>query len=337
MEGMKREREARLFWQRPDLVQRYTLTSRFDAVNAIRSERLGWLERACWDQAAAAWEATPDPSECGAMTPVRAGPAVGVRLEGALGERAKESLVRAARSLHPWRKGPLQLPGLEIDAEWRSDRKYDRIAPALGELGGRRVIDVGCGNGYYMIRMAAQDPLFVYGIDPSVLFLFQFELVQRYLRDERLQIDLMGAEHLDLFPGTFDVALCMGIVYHQRHPLELLARLRECLRPGGRCLLESQTIPGESTVALFPESRYAKARNVYFVPTAACLENWMRRAGFRDVQRVSHLPVTGEEQRRTEWMTFESLDDFLDPKDPTQTVEGYPAPWRTAVVGFRPD
>ena len=41
--------------------------------------------------------------------------------------------------------------------------------------------------------------------------------------------------------------------------------------------------------------------------------------------------MTGEEQRQTAWMTFESYRDFVDPHDPSLTVEGYPAPWRVYV------
>jgi tRNA (mo5U34)-methyltransferase len=39
-------------------------------------------------------------------------------------------------------------------------------------------------------------------------------------------------------------------------------------------------------------------------------------------------PMSSAEQRRTEWMVFESFEDFIDQSDPAKTVEGYPAPWR---------
>jgi tRNA (mo5U34)-methyltransferase len=43
-----------------------------------------------------------------------------------------------------------------------------------------------------------------------------------------------------------------------------------------------------------------------------------------------------EEQRSTEWMKFESLKDFLDPEDPSKTVEGHPAPIRAVFVAEAP-
>jgi len=39
-----------------------------------------------------------------------------------------------------------------------------------------------------------------------------------------------------------------------------------------------------------------------------------------------------EEQRRTPWMTFHSLEEFLDPEDNTRTIEGFPAPRRAILT-----
>ncbi len=333
----------RIFWQRDDLIDTYNLTPELETVNAIRDDRRQWLQRDCWAEIRKQFADLPERSELPPLDIDLSGDAVsiaapqpdGSALKVPIESSALERLRRAATTLHPWRKGPFRFFEIEIDAEWRSNLKWDRIAPALGDLAGQRILDVGCGNGYYMFRAAHQNPLLVLGLDPSVAFQFQFELVQKYARRPNLQYELLGAEHLALFPKTFDRTLCMGIIYHQRSPIDLLRNLLGTLRIGGKCLLESQTIPGDETNALFPDDRYAKARNVFFVPTARCLANWMRRAGFKDVEIVSHERVTPDEQRRTEWMRFESLGDFLDRDDRTRTVEGYPAPWRTAVIGTR--
>ena len=321
-----------LFWSSEDLVQRYTLTHNFDPLNAIRKERENWFARDCWKEVCDLFRQlqrfAPAAQEFSA-----AGSAV--TISGEIENDVRVICSDLIERLHPWRKGPFELFGRKVDAEWRSDKKWSRIRESLGDLHEKRILDVGCGNGYYMFRAAQSAPRLVYGIDPSAAFKFQFELFQAFAQRPELQLDLLGVEHLEFFEKTFDVVLCMGIVYHHRGPLEILRRLKSTLRMGGRCLVESQSIPGDGSYALFPEDRYAKARNVFFVPTAECLMNWMRRAGFKDVELVAHSAIEFDEQRRTADMRFESLQDFLDPGDVSKTVEGYPAPWRTAVIGTR--
>lgn len=49
---------------------------------------------------------------------------------------------------------------------------------------------------------------------------------------------------------------------------------------------------------------------------------WLEKCGFIDVRIVDACVTSTDEQRRTEWMTSESLADFLDPQDQRKTVEG---------------
>ena len=65
---------------------------------------------------------------------------------GACDERTRAALKNALQGLIPWRKGPFELFGVQVDTEWRSDWKWQRVAPYL-DLAGKRVLDVGCGNG----------------------------------------------------------------------------------------------------------------------------------------------------------------------------------------------
>jgi tRNA (mo5U34)-methyltransferase len=43
-----------------------------------------------------------------------------------------------------------------------------------------------------------------------------------------------------------------------------------------------------------------------------------------------------QEQRSTEWMSFHSLENFLDPDDHSKTIEGYPAPRRAIITANAP-
>ena len=241
------------------------------------------------------------------------------------------------RQFMPWRKGPFSVYGIDIDAEWRSERKWQRLIPHLPDLEGKIVADIGCNNGYYMFRMAPYKPRLVLGFEPTVQHYYCFKALNGMAGLDQLQIDLLGVEHLNLFPSCFDVVFLMGVIYHRPSPVDTLKDILTALRPGGSLLLESQAIPGEDPIALFPETTYAKVPGTYFVPSGACLCNWLKKAGFVDIELFCSHPMSAEEQRRTDWMTFESYLDFLDPKAPHLTLEGYPAPLRVFVKARKKD
>lgn len=246
---------------------------------------------------------------------------------------ARTAIEADLRSFMPWRKGPFSVFGIDIDAEWRSERKWRRVLARLPELSGKTVADIGCNNGYYLFRTVPHRPRLVLGFEPSVQHYYCFQALNAMAGCDELAVDLLGVEQISLFPETFDVVLLMGVIYHRPSPIEVLRDIHTALKPGGRLIVESQAIPGEDPVALFPERTYAKVPGTYFVPTGACLRNWLHRAGFAGVELFDAHPMSSSEQRRTDWMIFESYQDFIDPADPSRTVEGYPAPWRVYLCG----
>ncbi len=243
-------------------------------------------------------------------------------------ESDQRNIHEQLRAFMPWRKGPFSIYGVEIDAEWRSERKWRRLQPFLPDLSGKIIADIGCSNGYYMFRMTPSCPRFVIGFEPAVQPYFCFRALNGMAGFENLDVDLLGVEHINLFPETFDLVFLMGVIYHRPSPVDVLKDILGSLNPGGTLILESQALPGDAPVALFPEKTYAKVPGTYFVPTGACLKNMLIRAGFEDVEIFCCHPMSSREQRKTEWMVFESFSDFLHPENPDLTIEGYPAPWR---------
>lgn len=240
------------------------------------------------------------------------------------------------RNLMPWRKGPFSLYGVDIDTEWRSDWKWDRVLPHLSDLRGRTILDVGCGSGYHLWRMIGAGAQLAVGIDPTQLFLCQFEAVRKLLGDDRRAHLLpLGIEQLPAL-NAFDTVFSMGVLYHRRSPLEHLWQLKDQLVKEGELVLETLVVEGDENTVLVPGDRYAQMRNVYFIPSALALKNWLEKCGFVDVRIVDANVTSCDEQRRTSWMVTESLADFLDPNDRTKTVEGYPAPLRAVLIARKP-
>jgi len=241
-------------------------------------------------------------------------------------------LEEGLKNLCPWRKGPFNLFDSFIDSEWQSWMKWDRLASHLPRLDGRKILDIGSSNGYYMFRLAAKSPLFVLGLEPQSSFYWQYRAVQKYLKQDNVFCLPIPYQRLPHMEGFFDLIFCMGILYHRKSPVEMLRQIRESLSPNGTLVLENLVIEGNNNLCLFPQDRYAKMRNVFFIPDLAAMESWLFRAGFKDIRCVDISPTSLVEQRKTDWIQTESLADFLDPDDPSRTVEGYPAPVRAMFM-----
>ncbi|MBM7060418.1 tRNA 5-methoxyuridine(34)/uridine 5-oxyacetic acid(34) synthase CmoB [Pseudomonas sp. UL073] len=256
-------------------------------------------------------------------------------LDGACSDATRAQLKSALQGLIPWRKGPFELFGVHIDTEWRSDWKWTRVAPHL-DLVGKRVLDVGCGNGYYLWRMLGAGAGSVVGVDPNWLFMCQFLALKQLLPDLPAWHLPLTLEELPERLEGFDTTFSMGVLYHRRSPIDHLLALKDCLRKGGELVLETLVVEGDAQQVLVPEDRYAQMRNVWFLPSVPALELWLRRAGFVDVRCVDVNLTSVDEQRSTEWMRFQSLPDFLDPSDHGRTVEGLPAPARAVLIASKP-
>lgn len=248
-----------------------------------------------------------------------------------------ETLLHALEGLHPWRKGPFNFFGIQIDTEWRSDWKWNRIAPHIEPLHGRTVLDVGCGSGYHCWRMRGAGARRVLGIDTSLKFLYQFEAFRRYLPEQQNVHYLpIACENLPSNLRMFDTVFSMGVLYHRRSPFDHIEELKQALRPGGQLVLETLVVPGDEHTVLCPIDRYAQMRNVWMIPSVHALKGWLLKMGFTDVCVADINTTTSDEQRRTPWMRFLSLRDFLSPEDPTRTIEGHPAPTRATLIAHKP-
>ncbi len=224
------------------------------------------------------------------------------------------------------------MAGVAIDSEWRSDVKWARLKDDIEPLQQRKVLDVGCGNGYYARQMHAAGASHVIGADPTLLYVMQFLAVDNFAPLPNVFVLPLRSDELPEGARAFDTCFSMGVLYHQRSPLAHLQQLRSFLRPSGQLVLETLFIPGEESFASTPPDRYARMRNVWLLPTVAELTTWLQRSGFRDIEIIDRSTTTVDEQRSTDWMTFESLAQALDPDDPSKTVEGWPAPQRVVIV-----
>lgn len=275
----------------------------------------------------------------------------GLRVEsGAVvaGAAADAALCTEVRSLIdrlvPWRKGPFVLCGADIDAEWRSDMKWNRVARALDQRFGsaeaairqKRILDIGCNNGYYLFRLLEHRPELALGIDPVERCLLQFALVLAAAGPAPAAVLPLGVEDSGFLKSCFDLVLCLGVTYHRRDPVMAIKNILTSVKDGGCAVIESLVIPGEEIGSLAPEGRYAKMKNVYQIPTAKQLAVWLESAGFRQIELHGVELTTEAEQRSTRLSPGESLKNFVDFNTaPPLTVEGLPAPRRALFTAVK--
>lgn len=243
-----------------------------------------------------------------------------------LSHSQKEQILECALALKPWRKGPFEIGDLRIESEWNSSIKWNLLTPYL-QLEGKEIADIGCNNGYYMFEMLSHSPKSITGFDPYALFKCQFDFINHFAKTP-IVYEMLGIEHLQYYPQKFDVIFCMGVLYHRTDPISTLKTLAKALKNGGEVILDTLILQSSEEIALCPKESYAKMSNAYFIPSPLALEGWCQRAGFESVVLLEMKQTQQNEQRKTQWIDTMSLEDFLNPNNPNQTIEGYQAPIR---------
>lgn len=297
-------------------------------LNKLRDERKKWLtwkNITPYQEAIKALKSYED-------VEVKLGDRVEVQIPDLSNEDARQ-IKETALLMKPWRKGPFQINDLFIDSEWQSQIKYNLLEPYF-DLKGKIVGDIGCNNGYYLFRMMIQEPKKLIGFDPSAIYYSQFQFLNHFIKSDIIY-EMLGVEHVEFYEHKFDTLFCLGVLYHRSDPVAMLKSLFKGLNKGGELILDTFMIDGEDEMCLTPRDRYSKIPNIYFVPTISALKNWCYRAGFERVEVLETMKTEPNEQRKTEWIDTQSLEDFLDPNDDTKTVEGYPAPKRVYIKALK--
>ena len=118
-----------------------------------------------------------------------------------------------------------------IDRRFRSDVfiRYTLTFERLGEMLGRRGLDVGCGSGPYLAEALQRGAAQMVGIDPAPRMLeLARQRVQKLGQLDRVK--LLEGYFPDARPeGLFDFAIVMGVMDYVPDALAFLKALRSCL------------------------------------------------------------------------------------------------------------
>ena len=196
-----------------------------------------------------------------------------------LPEEDARSLRAQVEELSPWLQGPFYLGGdVVIEGMWRIDERWAAIRDHVGDVQGKRVLDVGSNAGYDPFMFHVLGAREVLACEP-----FEFIAQARFLESvykTGVTFEPIGWQRLDpQVHGTFDLVHCNGVLYHEPNPLGMLGRLREMLNPDGELLLGSMMLADAelSEYARFVRGEYASDPTWWWVPGRLALR-WMMDA-----------------------------------------------------------
>jgi len=163
-----------------------------------------------------------------------------------------ELIARQSRLPQGW-LGEIVARVMSLETTAANQRAIERLAPAPGEA----VLEVGCGHGRTLAKIASSGVRLAAGVDPSDVMV---RLARRRLRHEirggRAVVEHADAASMSFKRGCFDAALAVHVVYFWKDPRVELREIHRVVRTGGRVLLGFR--PRDATsVSDLPATVYA--------------------------------------------------------------------------------
>jgi ubiquinone/menaquinone biosynthesis C-methylase UbiE len=172
-------------------------------------------------------------------------------------------------------------------AEWliRDEReREERCSLMLAKLGvkpGMTVCDMGCGNGFYTIKMAKMVGKNgqVYAVDIQPEMLTKLEQRAKIAKVENYTPILGGTADPKLPKAKIDLILLVDVYHEFSNPEEMLSGMRQSLAPGGKIVLVEYR--GEDPeVPIKPEHKMTKEQ----------INKELTANGFKLAQEFDKLP-----------------------------------------------
>ncbi|HUT07865.1 MAG TPA: class I SAM-dependent methyltransferase [Candidatus Latescibacteria bacterium] len=140
---------------------------------------------------------------------------------------------------------------------------------------GERVLDVGCGDGYYDWRIA-RSGAHVTGID---LHEKRLAFARRHYGGDRVEFLSLDAERADFPAGSFDKAMSLCVMEHLGDDERVLANVSRAMKPGG-CLTFSADSLSNDEIAPEERERHRRRYAVNTFYTMDIVRDKLSRAGF---------------------------------------------------------
>jgi len=115
----------------------------------------------------------------------------------------------------------------------------NRVLDEIGVESGQIIADVGCGIGYFTMRLAKKvsnsGMVYASDIDTGALAFLKEKAVRQNIRNLKI---IQGKEDDPLLPGSaIDMVLIVNTIHLIDRPSEYLSNLKSCLKPDGKVVI----------------------------------------------------------------------------------------------------
>jgi SAM-dependent methyltransferase len=228
--------------------------------------------------------------------------------------------------LSPWKHNIRLRPGIftsYVEDYYPAHEVLMRIASQEldGRFAGKRVLDLGCLEGYFSVECALQGAT-VLGVEGKIINVKKCEFVKSVLRLDDVTFvkdDAMRVTRERY--GSFDVVLALGLLYHLEDPFSFLANMAELCE--GFMLLDThvallddaEAVPPGWEIELSPLKEFAFRGETY-------RGRLYREFAPSDTTVVKEFSITSSlENELSVWLTEASLVDLLHDAGFEQTAK----------------
>jgi tRNA (mo5U34)-methyltransferase len=223
-------------------------------------------------------------------------------------EKRRENTVRqkleSTGLYHSFRLPDGRLLQGSMDIAYQEERLASFQLPQ--DLRGKTVLDIGPWDGYFTFEMERRGAI-VTAIDYVDLDTFRelhraFRSKARYLRQDVYELDPANI-------GTFDIVLCLGALYHFKHPLLALEKI--CAVTDGMCIIDTYIVDGEAWqrgiraplpyVEFYERDELGGQLDNWSGPTVSAIEALVRAAGFGQAQILTVSDTTARVAAHRRW------------------------------------
>ncbi len=183
---------------------------------------------------------------------------------------------------------PAEMAEILLSEGRETTEQPEKILDKMELKDGDLVVDLGCGNGFYTLRVAKRvgphGHVFAVDVQQGMLDQMQERQQEAGLRNIYSILGEFDDPHLP--PGKIDWLLLVDVYHEFSNPEAMLEKIKECLAPGGKVALLEYRAEEDQDPELMPQM----IPRDHKMTVDEVMREWIP-AGFKLVERLEFLPA----------------------------------------------